>query len=586
MRSRTSAEPRGNPASAPAGRGSLWPAARSIRRSDGLTVQTKRAVGDSNDVYEQEADRVADEIARGPNSRVADVGRATTASPSPASGRLDSAIPDRSGALDSVDTVLRGGGGRPLDAGTRSLMESRFGYDFTRVRVHSDQRAAESARAIDARAYTAGVNVVFGAGQYAPASTEGRRLLAHELAHVVQQSGSHDGARATNPQSRSLVRSRSTSRAVQRDENKASAAARRESLNAIDNWEMEGNRAIGRYRNWLTHNMILFLGDLLSSGKGATAIDDMKGPFVKNVIQTMVGDAGSTIVKLAGARFGGQQLAKLFLTAGAAKWLGGIVGFVIGAIAETLIGELLDQTNEIIRATAGQIDALVTRVLNPIVDAKQQEMTAQLQELRTSLLGEGVTESEWRRAAREVAQSTDEVSRLFRDPGEESLYRQLSLRADVCSKTSVPAEEKSPLAVGFEQDFHIRMQHRMVKTGETSILVFRDHGTVVVRSRGYDCMMDEDGAGPVDLKDPGGSPSWKQIPPPREYYLQLYQTGLVSESDVGVPREFHVGKEETGIWYNLPKGTYHLEAWRSDDHPVALCAEGTYATPSADTPAP
>jgi hypothetical protein len=66
-------------------------------------------------------------------------------------------------------------------------MEPRFGHDFSRVRVHTDARAAESAEAVHATAYTVGRDVVFGAGQYAPQSEAGRRLLAHELAHVVQQ---------------------------------------------------------------------------------------------------------------------------------------------------------------------------------------------------------------------------------------------------------------------------------------------------------------------------------------------------------------------------------------------------------------
>lgn len=69
-------------------------------------------------------------------------------------------------------------------------MESRFQTDFSRVRVHTDARASESARAVNALAYTVGRNLVFGSGQYRPASSGGMRLLAHELAHVVQQSHS------------------------------------------------------------------------------------------------------------------------------------------------------------------------------------------------------------------------------------------------------------------------------------------------------------------------------------------------------------------------------------------------------------
>jgi len=90
--------------------------------------------------------------------------------------------------------------GHPLDAGTRAWMEPRFGHDFSGVRVHTDARAAESARAVNALAYTVGSEVVFGAGRYAPSTERGSRLLAHELTHVVQQSRS--GASA--PQAKAI----------------------------------------------------------------------------------------------------------------------------------------------------------------------------------------------------------------------------------------------------------------------------------------------------------------------------------------------------------------------------------------------
>lgn len=91
-----------------------------------------------------------------------------------------------SGVPPIVHEVLRSPG-QPLDAETRAFMEPRFGHDFSRVRVHTGARAAESARAVNALAYTVGRDVVFGEGQYAPGASAGRRLLAHELAHVVQQ---------------------------------------------------------------------------------------------------------------------------------------------------------------------------------------------------------------------------------------------------------------------------------------------------------------------------------------------------------------------------------------------------------------
>jgi hypothetical protein len=77
--------------------------------------------------------------------------------------------------------------GEPLDRETRAVMESRLGHDFSKIRIHSDMAAAASARALDARAYTFGRDIVFGAGELAPETSEGRRLLAHELVHAVQQ---------------------------------------------------------------------------------------------------------------------------------------------------------------------------------------------------------------------------------------------------------------------------------------------------------------------------------------------------------------------------------------------------------------
>ena len=89
----------------------------------------------------------------------------------------------------SVSAALRAPG-QPLHADTREYMESRFGHDFSHVRVHADASAANSARAVNALAYTVGRDVVFAPGQYAPNTAVGRQLLAHELTHVLQQSAS------------------------------------------------------------------------------------------------------------------------------------------------------------------------------------------------------------------------------------------------------------------------------------------------------------------------------------------------------------------------------------------------------------
>ena len=98
-----------------------------------------------------------------------------------------------------VDQVLSSSG-RPLDKATRDYFEPRFGYDFSKVRIHSDAQAAESARAVNALAYTVGDRVAFASGRYSPQSREGRRLLAHELAHTIQQTSPAAAAtRTANP---------------------------------------------------------------------------------------------------------------------------------------------------------------------------------------------------------------------------------------------------------------------------------------------------------------------------------------------------------------------------------------------------
>jgi hypothetical protein len=101
------------------------------------------------------------------------------------------AAPGASGALHAGPAVGRvvDTAGQPLEEATRSFFAARFGHDFADVRVHADAQAAESARSISALAYTVGSHVIFGAGQFSPGTRAGQQLLAHELAHVVQQTG-------------------------------------------------------------------------------------------------------------------------------------------------------------------------------------------------------------------------------------------------------------------------------------------------------------------------------------------------------------------------------------------------------------
>ena len=101
-----------------------------------------------------------------------------------ASGHTPQVTPSIANNIHSMS-----GSGSPLPPATRAFFEPRFGSDFSGVRIHTDSRAAETAKSLQARAFTVGNNIAFGSGQYAPESQTGRHLLAHELTHVVQQSG-------------------------------------------------------------------------------------------------------------------------------------------------------------------------------------------------------------------------------------------------------------------------------------------------------------------------------------------------------------------------------------------------------------
>ncbi|OUL98517.1 eCIS core domain-containing protein [Variovorax sp. JS1663] len=145
-----------------------------------LNLQRKLTLGASNDAQELEADRIADQVLASPANR--------SGSPVRLAAPPGHAAADGTPLPSSVERVLAQQGA-PLGPSLRQDMERRFGHDYANVRVHADSAAAESARAIDAAAYTVGRHVVFGAAQFAPESSQGRRLIAHELTHVLQQAG-------------------------------------------------------------------------------------------------------------------------------------------------------------------------------------------------------------------------------------------------------------------------------------------------------------------------------------------------------------------------------------------------------------
>lgn len=166
---------------------------RCERESANLKIQTKLAISSPGDAFEQEADAVANQVMRMPDPTVQRQCKSCSDSSTASSNYEETPqIRRRASGGGGAGEVTAGftsrlSAGQPLDHATRSFFEPRFGCDFSSVRVHADDGANESAAAIDARAFTLGRDVVFGAGQWSPGTTEGRRLLAHELAHVTQQ---------------------------------------------------------------------------------------------------------------------------------------------------------------------------------------------------------------------------------------------------------------------------------------------------------------------------------------------------------------------------------------------------------------
>jgi hypothetical protein len=156
-----------------------------------VPFQAKLEVGQPGDPYEQEAESVAEQVMRMEGSKPAPGG--TTARGGKGTRLLRKVLnhetpSDASSSVTEVTTTS----GRELDSATRAFMEPRFGADFSKVQIHADSESGTAARSISARAYTVGSDIVFGVGQFAPESVEGRRLIAHELTHVVQQDASRE----------------------------------------------------------------------------------------------------------------------------------------------------------------------------------------------------------------------------------------------------------------------------------------------------------------------------------------------------------------------------------------------------------
>lgn len=169
-----------------------------VRGEEASRVLPKLSIGQANDVYEQEADRTADLLVRMPEPQQKLPGPEGF-SVEPPTQRLDRNSPSAGSpglaVAPEVESQIHGlqGGGNPLPETVRSFFEPRFGHNFSDVRIHTGQRATAAANAVNAQAFTLDSDIVFGSNQYAPQTSHGKHLLAHELTHVVQQDAAPQG---------------------------------------------------------------------------------------------------------------------------------------------------------------------------------------------------------------------------------------------------------------------------------------------------------------------------------------------------------------------------------------------------------
>ncbi|RYZ03507.1 MAG: DUF4157 domain-containing protein [Myxococcales bacterium] len=185
-------------------------------------LQRKMSVSNPSDPLELEADMVAENVMRAvaptPLALAAMTPSALQRKCEDCDSEEDVEIHAKRTLVDGTSSVLPASlhveaavrsavaGGRPLPDSARSFLEPRFGHDFSRVRIHTDERADAAARTVHARAFTRGHDIVFAAGEYAPHSSSGLRLLAHELAHVLQQQGGRRNALSTASAAESVRR--------------------------------------------------------------------------------------------------------------------------------------------------------------------------------------------------------------------------------------------------------------------------------------------------------------------------------------------------------------------------------------------
>ncbi|MBN4077016.1 DUF4157 domain-containing protein [Mariprofundus ferrooxydans] len=322
-------------------------------------AQAKLTIGQPNDKYEQEADRVADQVMRMSDADVAQRVETGTVQPMRIqrlcpecdeemaqrqpmeeeeeelqAKQMPGQTPTVTSNLESRINSLKGGG-QPLDSATRSFFEPRFGHDFSHVRVHTDSSSADTAKSINARAFTLGNHVVMGSGEYQPKSQLGQRLLGHELTHVIQQGESRISSQVQKkePTETDLIDTQQNSDVNSNQKPLAPQATDQFTLpkkERITLLRITGNR-IGRCASYYNDALLevkIKVGNLLKEQKAAAdamfelafgllmpGVGKLLGSGLASVAKTLPASASTASYKMAIAALDENKMKELFVKA-------------------------------------------------------------------------------------------------------------------------------------------------------------------------------------------------------------------------------------------------------------------------------
>jgi len=567
-------------------------------------LQTKLTINTPGDQYEQEADRVAEQVMRMPDPSRLERRHEGRATGSLFQNEQDNPSLPRQLATDNlrgaqippiIHEVLRSPG-EPLDAATRAFMEPRFGQDFRDVRVHTDLHAASSAEEIGARAFTLGAHLAFGQNKFSPTTADGRKLVAHELAHIVQQrkSALRIQRQPTKPDKEKFDFQTADVHEGQEVHQEVIAVNRpTDPAEFLDAFEEKARRLVVAENTWFSNNMIEFTRD--------TILKEKRNPYANIKIETLRDVAGKAFEKAiaalavkGGAKavgsvvkliYIGQKVLYVGQKASRFTGLGGLLTTIASALVQAIIGPLFDKTDELVKQALSQF-AEAMKSLNELIITKAMDSAVQFHDFMTSLkdyvlggsvkakgkakappgsskfsIGQGdytvqvqldtaepMTPRKEQQVILDLANVVVGIDAVMPHlTSDLSLYQELALRAgvhsgDVAKATPKQAPDPTKLSSTYDKTFDVS---EMV-IGETKLDVPKG-GSVVITSEAYYT-----------------DSNWKQMPdatrPPSEYTIDLYETGSGRHGDRAVKPtgQFDVGASGTRGWYKLAGGKYYL----------------------------